>query len=283
MNCTCGFPAVSRTVQKEGINKGKQFYICGNSKCNFFLWKGSERQMPKSVKSIASSPVRKKESETIVKLFLHKFEEFPSMKLWFSAVTNGPTALLATFYSTISENKKFYNINLRLWIFDFEIYEDFISTLLSSHYSPSIDVVELPRFITIGLKKYFTNLSNSSLDETVSLPETLIDIILPFQIEGVIFVIRHGGRAMIADEMGSGKTIQAIAAIQHYKKHWPVLILMPPSLIAQWASELQKFMGSSLNHGDVCICRKSNDAVTGKISIVSYTVLEKLVEKEKLR
>ena len=113
MNCACGFPSITRTVQKEGSNKGKQFFVCGTSKCNFFVWKGSERQMPKSVKSIASSPVVRKASETILKLYLHKFEEFPSLKVWFSAVTNGPTNLLTKFYSTILDNKKSYNYFLQ--------------------------------------------------------------------------------------------------------------------------------------------------------------------------
>lgn len=39
--CNCGQPAVLRTVQKDGPNKGRQFYCCNGSmqnKCNFFQW-----------------------------------------------------------------------------------------------------------------------------------------------------------------------------------------------------------------------------------------------------
>jgi hypothetical protein len=39
------------------------------------------------------------------------------------------------------------------------------------------------------------------------------------------------GKALIADEMGSGKTIQAIGVMQHYRQHWPVLIMMPVTLV----------------------------------------------------
>lgn len=36
--CNCGSDAVLLTVRKEGPNTGRQFYKCGGSSCNFFLW-----------------------------------------------------------------------------------------------------------------------------------------------------------------------------------------------------------------------------------------------------
>ncbi|KAJ8319013.1 hypothetical protein KUTeg_004104 [Tegillarca granosa] len=36
--CNCGDDAIQLTVRKEGPNTGRQFYKCGSSKCNFFLW-----------------------------------------------------------------------------------------------------------------------------------------------------------------------------------------------------------------------------------------------------
>lgn len=35
-----------------------------------------------------------------------------------------------------------------------------------------------------------------------------------FQKDGVIFAVRHGGRALIADDMGLGKTVQ-VAYLHH--------------------------------------------------------------------
>lgn len=43
------------------------------------------------------------------------------------------------------------------------------------------------------------------------------EALLPFQREGVRFGLLHGGRALIADEMGVGKTVQAIALATCYK------------------------------------------------------------------
>jgi SNF2 family DNA or RNA helicase len=52
-----------------------------------------------------------------------------------------------------------------------------------------------------------------------------------FQKEGVHFGIKSHGRVLIADEMGVGKTIQALGIAIVYQKDWPVLILCPSSLV----------------------------------------------------
>ena len=39
--CSCGDEAIERTVQKEGPNKGKQFFVCAkprDQQCQFFEW-----------------------------------------------------------------------------------------------------------------------------------------------------------------------------------------------------------------------------------------------------
>lgn len=41
---------------------------------------------------------------------------------------------------------------------------------------------------------------------------------MPFQKEGVAFVINRYGRACICDEMGLGKTLQAIAVACYYER-----------------------------------------------------------------
>ena len=58
----------------------------------------------------------------------------------------------------------------------------------------------------------------------------------------VVFALRHGGRALIADEMGLGKTVQAITTALCYLDDWPLLVLCPASLCANWRTELIKWM-----------------------------------------
>lgn len=42
-------------------------------------------------------------------------------------------------------------------------------------------------------------------DEHLNIEDSLLGMLLPFQVEGIRFVVRHKGRALIGDEMGCGK------------------------------------------------------------------------------
>ena len=64
-----------------------------------------------------------------------------------------------------------------------------------------------------------------------------------FQKVGIEFVDRAGGRAMIADQMGLGKTCQAIGFAELKKAK--TLIVCPKSITLQWAEEIKKFTGKN--------------------------------------
>ncbi|KAH7676274.1 Calcium/calmodulin-dependent protein kinase protein [Dioscorea alata] len=75
-----------------------------------------------------------------------------------------------------------------------------------------------------------------------TMPSYLESKLLPFQKDGVRFMLQHGGRALLADEMGLGKTLQAIAFTACIRDSWPVLILTPSSLRLHWASMVQQWL-----------------------------------------
>lgn len=58
--------------------------------------------------------------------------------------------------------------------------------------------------------------------------------LLPFQQNGIRFVLEQGGRALIVDAMGLGKTLQAIVVTSCLKDAWPVPIITPYALCLQW-------------------------------------------------
>ncbi len=68
------------------------------------------------------------------------------------------------------------------------------------------------------------------------------DALYPFQVRGVKFVLERRGRALIADQMGVGKTLQAIAAADAYRDAGPLLCVVPASMRFVWADELERWL-----------------------------------------
>lgn len=76
------------------------------------------------------------------------------------------------------------------------------------------------------------------------LPSTLIAELRDYQMEGFCWLARlaHWGvGACLADQMGLGKTLQALAVILRNAHEGPTLIIAPTSVCMNWVSEAQKF------------------------------------------
>jgi len=57
-----------------------------------------------------------------------------------------------------------------------------------------------------------------------------------------MFGIRKHGRFLLGDEMGVGKTIQALAVSSVFMEDWPLLIICPKSLKLTWKEEICKWL-----------------------------------------
>ncbi|XVF41467.1 hypothetical protein PTKIN_Ptkin01aG0282100 [Pterospermum kingtungense] len=124
------------------------------------------------------------------------------------------------------------------------------------------------------------------------IPSHIESRLLPFQRDGVRFVLQHGGRALLADEMGLGKTLQAIAVAACIRDSWPVLILAPSSLRLHWASMIQQWLnipssdivvvfsqpGVSNRCGFTILSSNSKGGIhlDGLFNIISYDLVAKL-------
>lgn len=82
--------------------------------------------------------------------------------------------------------------------------------------------------------------ASRSTDAEISIP-TLTGELLPYQRAGVSYAA-NARRCFIADEMGLGKTIQAIATLEHVGDSYPAVIVCPPSLVLNWATEYAKWL-----------------------------------------
>ena len=76
------------------------------------------------------------------------------------------------------------------------------------------------------------------------LPEKIGQSLYQFQKEGIQFGIQRFGRILIGDEMGVGKTLQAIGIAYLYRLDWPMLIITPASLKFTWRDELLNWLPS---------------------------------------
>jgi SWI/SNF-related matrix-associated actin-dependent regulator 1 of chromatin subfamily A len=59
---------------------------------------------------------------------------------------------------------------------------------------------------------------------------------------GVRFAELAGGRCLIGDDMGIGKTIQAIAYCALHQDQWPVLVMCPSNVKYNWAKEVARWL-----------------------------------------
>lgn len=98
----------------------------------------------------------------------------------------------------------------------------------------------------------------------------------PFQVVAVKFIEAAEGRAILGDEMGTGKTVEALAWM-HTKgsklKH--VLIVAPANVIYKWKDEVDKWLGWS---AEVVGKIKSAFPIT-RIYIMSYAIMRERYQK----
>lgn len=99
-------------------------------------------------------------------------------------------------------------------------------------------------------------------------------ILYPFQERGVEKLDRFEGRALLADQMGLGKTVQVLKwAEQNARRAFPALVVCPASLKYNWLRECRKHLGIS---ADICEGRTPPEiwlTEGHKITIINYDIL----------
>lgn len=100
--------------------------------------------------------------------------------------------------------------------------------------------------------------------------------LLPFQNEGVLGIYHFAGRALLADEQGLGKTIQALDWIRRLPKLRPAIIVCPSSVKYSWQSEASNHFGLRTEVIEGRAKKKSR--LPGNISIINYDILASWVK-----
>ncbi|KAJ6015083.1 DNA repair protein RAD16 [Penicillium herquei] len=122
-------------------------------------------------------------------------------------------------------------------------------------------------------------------------PKNITRILKPFQLEGLHWMIEQektsfrGG--LLGDEMGMGKTIQAVSLIMSdFPQPKPTLVLVPPVALMQWTSEIKDYTDGKLK---VLVYHNSDSKVKNlkpadiqkyDVIMISYSSLESIYRKQ---
>jgi SWI/SNF-related matrix-associated actin-dependent regulator 1 of chromatin subfamily A len=110
------------------------------------------------------------------------------------------------------------------------------------------------------------------------MPEKLFKSLFKFQLEGLIFGVKSFGRVLLADEMGIGKTLQAIAIAWYFRNDWPLLIVVPSFLKQIWRLEILKWLYPDVTEKDIQIIESAKDRwrYEASVYILSYDLAHKV-------
>ena len=122
-------------------------------------------------------------------------------------------------------------------------------------------------------------------------PETITRRLKSFQLEGLDWMMKQeksrwrGG--LLGDEMGMGKTIQAVSLIMSdYPAKEPTLVVVPPVALMQWQNEIKEYTNGKLK---VLVYHNTNpqvkkmsmkDLKSYDVIMISYSGLESIHRKE---
>ena len=112
------------------------------------------------------------------------------------------------------------------------------------------------------------------------LPPSINGSLYNFQRSGIKYGIEHHGRVLIGDEMGVGKTIQALAISFLYRADWPLLVIAPSSLKLNWVDEIRRWL-PGIGRSSIGVMKDSKTAFSTqmKVYIMSYDLAKNVQDK----
>lgn len=100
--------------------------------------------------------------------------------------------------------------------------------------------------------------------------------LMPYQIDGVQFLEQSDARALLADEQGLGKTVQALALLKlHRERLLPAIIVCPTTVKLQWHHEIIRWCGIQGYLCQVIGSSKELAAPGFDIYVTTYDLLKK--------
>ena len=200
------------------------------------------------------------EIESLLEKYKAVFD--PSMKLWILPYVN--------YYSLYKELIDIKN-------FKHKIYN--VGSIAKKCYeNKTLTTLEIKRKVKLEKIDYTKDNMERGID---TLPSSIKNALYDFQVEGVKFGIEHHCRFLLADEMGVGKTIQAISLCYLYRDDWPVLIVCPGSMKYLWKGEIQTWLGFKDHRINILNSSKQKISDEAYFYIISYDLVSHILKKLK--
>ena len=252
-----------RQVKKNGPNHGRFFWGCGHgfddAPCNFFAWDSAATALLPS--SPISSPQPKQPSVPTISLQLASRESF--LLTWKGSLPGDMRTAIMHQFGGVSHNASGIIIRAN------------VKNQVASHLKGMSAVVnDVPPELLPGLARIV--LQSVAAEEIAARIPFIWNKLFPYQREGVQFAINHFGKCLFGDEMGLGKSVQALGLVAFFRS-LPLLIICPKSLRSNWLNEL--LVWKILPCEDDCfIVSKGSDIVKKKATavIISYDLVGKL-------
>ncbi len=150
----------------------------------------------------------------------------------------------------LNEIKRLFNkieskmcISPTTWTFCIRDYYP-LENALKAKFGNDIEIKGIPTSILGKMNQPSPKIDKGCLDQ---IDEDIVKKLNDYQKEGVAFGISRNGRVLIADDPGLGKTRQAIAICNYYKKEGPTLIVTTVSTTQGWANEIKLLIGLEIN------------------------------------
>jgi DNA repair protein RAD16 len=128
-------------------------------------------------------------------------------------------------------------------------------------------------------------------DVAIEQPANINRELKPFQLQGVAWMKAMEktawGGGLLGDEMGMGKTIQAVSLIMSdFPASKPSLVLIPPVALMQWQQEIESYTDGTLKtfvyHGTNAKTKgiSQKDLMKYNVILMSYNSLESMYRKQ---
>ena len=195
----------------------------------------------------------------------------------------------------IEKYKGVYDKTMNLWVVPYVNYENLYKDLykiegisyklhkVGSIAKECFEHKDLTKLIIKRKKKeevidYTTDERERKVEQ---LPEKILKTLYKFQVDGINFGIAHHCRFLLADEMGVGKTIQAISLAYIYRDSWPVLIVCPGSMKYSWKGEIQTWLGLRDHRINIINSSRQRISSDAYFYIISYDLVKNILKKLK--